>query len=186
MKILRCLLGLIFIFSCSAMAGPIILKQGETFTYEFENLPFIEVGTYWSSNPWEHSAELFWDVKSLKKGTQMKVTLFEDSVNDTPLIENIWTSPALGGGFTLGDPTFLNVWQDLQGVFSFTALSGSLMINSFVIKTLDTIDSEFMNVHSLSVSPVSVSEPGSAGLLVIFAAGLCIIALARRRGFANQ
>lgn len=184
MKILRCLLGLMFVFSCSAMAGPIILKEGETFTYEFENLPFVE--SYESSYPWEHSAELFWDVKSLKKGTQLEVTLFEDSVDDTPVHEHVWTSPALSGGFTLHNPTFGNVWEDLQGAFSFTALSGSLMINSFVITTLHTIDSEFLNVHSLTVSPVSVSEPGSAGLLVIFGVGLCMVALARRRGFANQ
>jgi|GEM_PF-6718037 len=184
MKILKCLLGFILVSSCSVMAGPIILKEGETYTYEFDSLPFVRVGNYWSSYAWEHSVDLFWDVEPLKKGTQLQVSIFEDSISDTPVIENIWTSPQISGGFTLVDTRFgAAVWEDFQGVFSFTVLSGSLMFNSFALSVLNTIDNEFVNVHGITVSPssVSVPEPGSVGLLAIFAAGLGIIAITRHR-----
>jgi hypothetical protein len=179
MKIVNYLFGLVYFFACSTMAGPIILKEGETYTYEFDSLPFVKAGEYWSSYVWEHSVELFWDVKSLKKGTQLQVSIFEDSISDIPVIENVWTSPQINGGFTLVDTWFgMSVWEDFQGAFSFTVLSGSLMFNSFELSVLDTIDSEHVNIHGVKGSPplVSVPEPGSVGLLVIFAVGLCIIA----------
>ena len=184
MKVLRCLFSLILTFSGSAMAGPIILKEGDTYTYEFDSLPFVRVGEYWSSFVWEHSVDLSWDVKSLKKGTQLQVSIFEDSISETPVNEHIWTSPQINGGITLRDAWFGSaVWEDFQGAFSFTVLSGSLMFNSFTLSVLDVIDSEHVNIYGVKRSPppsVSVPEPGSVGLLIIFAMGLCIIAVARR------
>lgn len=184
MKIVKYLLGLMVVFSYSAISGPIILKEGETYTYEFDSVPFVGVGDYWSSFYWEHSVDLSWDVKSLIKGTQLQVSIFEDSINAVPVIEHIWTSPALNGAFTLRDTLFgAKVWEDFQGVFSFKVLSGSLMLNSFALSIQDIIDSEHLTIHAINASPstVSVPEPGSIGLLTIFALGLCINALIRRK-----
>ena len=186
MKVFRYLIGLIFFASCSAIAGPIILKEGDTYNYEFDSLTFVRVGEYWSSSVWEHSVDLSWDLKSLKKGTQLQVSIFEDSISETPVIENVWTSPQINGAITLRDTWFgSKVWEDFQGAFSFKVLSGSLMFNSFTLSVLDVIDNEHVNIHGVKGAPppslVSVPEPGSVGLLIIFAVGLAINAVIKHR-----
>jgi hypothetical protein len=176
------LLGLYCVFAWSATAHALILTTGQTVAYQFNTLSLWGTSTFWGPGPIAPHGELFWNATSLASGTQLEVKMFENSANDTPLYAHIWTpSPwtnftNLGGGITLSSPSFDNVWQDLQGAFSMTVLSGSASISDAEITSYIPFDYMHARVYRETLSsfpePTSIPEPSSGALLGV--AAMCM------------
>lgn len=132
--IVAVLAGLSLIFSLKVSAHPITLEAGESFHYQFDSLPFHGVSEHYSGAV--PQGLLFWDAQPLVKNTLLEVKMFENSVNEDPLHSWTWTNPVIGGGIILSGPSFPEVWQDLQGAFSITAVTGSAVINSIELKSI--------------------------------------------------
>jgi hypothetical protein len=176
-----------------------ILNAGETFTFEFGTLPALGPGSVqtfqapgWT--PPASIAELFWQAWPLDPGAQLHVKVFEDSLSDTPLADFTWTD-TLSGGFMFGltDTNALtDVWKDLQGAFSMTAISGSAYVSSIdllvAIRTSDWVDYTFttnrygQRLTFGSSIEVPDNAPGTAPLAAIFAGILWLSARRPRNG----
>ncbi|HEY5893289.1 MAG TPA: PEP-CTERM sorting domain-containing protein [Chthoniobacterales bacterium] len=154
------LIGLFWVAVHSAMGQGITLHAGETYTYQFNTLPFKEVQPWWPASRPE--AQLWWNAVSLVSGTELEVKMFENLSSDTPLIAHTWIAPAVSGGITLYPPNFPNVWQDLQGAFSMTVLSGSAQITDIEIVSYIPIDAINSMAYRQQFTPVP--EPASTAL----------------------
>jgi len=153
------LLAMFCVVASPSSALP-ILNAGETFTYEFATLPYLRPGTVQAYRPtdWTPPAsivELFWEALPLDPGAQLRVKVFEDLLNDTPLADYTWTGTLSGGFmFGLGENGLTDVWKDLQGAFSMTALSGSVYVPSIDLLTqLRTSDWVDLHIHDKQVRP---------------------------------
>ena len=100
--------------------GQMVLNTGESFTYEFVNLPFSEtVGV--SGNTPGCGLSVFYEAGDFL------FEMFEDSTSETPFVSSGSIGPP---GFWYGSPYH---WQDFQGVVRFTALSDSVVIDRFQV-----------------------------------------------------
>ena len=163
------LVGLFCAAAWSAQSHGLILNANDTYIYEFSALPFQQVVTYYTGTA-AAQADLFWTAVPLADGTQLQVAIFENSPNDNPIIVDTWTSAAgLSGGLELRPPMFQSTWQDLQGAFSLTVLSGSASINDIDLSSYIPIDSTHANLYHQQIilvpEPTSVVMLGAAGLL---------------------
>ena len=128
------LVAISFGVALKAVAHPVTLNAGESFNYQFDNLPLIGVSEHYSgATP---QGWLFWNADPLVKNTLLEITMFENSLDEEALYSWTITNPILSGGLTLSAPAFPNVWQDLQGAFSFRVITGAVMINSIDVKSL--------------------------------------------------
>ncbi|WP_039917203.1 PEP-CTERM sorting domain-containing protein [Cellvibrio mixtus] len=167
MKIFKIVALLLLGMALPATATPIILNVGDTYSYQFNDLP--GTGTFYGY-PASRQGWLFWSAKALSPGSVLQVKMFENSIDEDPLHSYIWSSDDnLGGGFTLREPQFKNVWQDLQGAFSMTVLAGSAAIETISISVLtpDFDGSEKGRTYGLRLS--MVPEPASWILFLIIA-----------------
>lgn len=128
------LTAICFGFVLKVAAHPITLNAGESFNYQFDNLPLVGISDHYSgATP---QGWLFWNAEPLIKNTLLEVTMFENSLDEEALYSWVVTNPTLSGGLTLSEPVFPNVWQDLQGAFSFRVITGAAVINSVEVKSL--------------------------------------------------
>ena len=123
-----------FGFALKVAAHSITLNAGESFYYQFDSLPLVGISEHYSgamAQGW-----LFWNAEPLVKNTLLEIAMFENSLNEEILYSWTMTNPILSGGLTLSAPDFPNVWQDLQGAFSFRVITGAVAINSIEVKSL--------------------------------------------------
>lgn len=169
----KILFVLFCMFSFPASAHPLVLNEGETFNYQFSNLPSIGSGTFYSGAITIGS--VFFSGDALRPGTQLQLTLFENSLADTPLHQAVWTSDdLLGGGLELRAPVFENVWQDLQGAFSMTVLSGAAAINSIDVRSYVPYQQPTLYARIFGERITFVPESSSIFLIVVALSGLLL------------
>ena len=166
------LVGLLCTAAWSAQGQGLVLNAGDTYTFEFSTLPFQQVATYYIGTA-SAEADLYWTAVPLADGTQLQVAMFENSPSESPINVHTWTSASgLSGNMDLHPPMFQNVWQDLQGAFSLTVLSGSASINDVDLFSYIPIDSTHANLYHQQItlvpeptSGVMLATAGIAGLL---------------------
>jgi hypothetical protein len=99
-----------------AAQGSIHLGPGESFSYEFSSLDFVQSGALLSQGGGVAFYRLVWPSAS----DQVLVELFENSVTELPVASQILTGQV---GDALGRA---GIWQDLQGAVRITALKAPI------------------------------------------------------------
>jgi hypothetical protein len=132
-----------------SLNAQIVLNTGDTFTFEFSSLPFLETAGVINGNP-GCAITVFHETGDFRFET------FENSTADVPFISD--TSG------NIGSPRFWygasSCWQDLQGVVRFTALSGPVIIDQFQVDAY--VPNGAMDVFSVIVVP----EPSIVSLML--------------------
>ena len=118
---------LLLVFGYQATAVGETLTSGETFTLEFNDLTFAEAS---STQPQAGvTVNLGGDI--LDSGENIRLELFEDTLDGTLIFEEHFDSPTDHFGVTGFSGT---TWQDLQGVIRLTMLSGSVDLASIYVR----------------------------------------------------
>lgn len=148
------------------------LNVGDSFTWEFSGMDF-----YQSITPAEPgmlpgiAIEGFFDTD-----TVFNVKVFEGGLNEAPIYD-------VNPGFVIETPAvrsgYLQIqsggWDDLQGAFRLTVLSGSVDLRR--LEAFASVNSEEQNTTTIYRSTaMAIPEPGTLSLL-----GLGLILLLRRR-----
>ena len=170
MKIKLFILGAIFTVAFGGVAhAQLTLSAGESYTYQFDTLPFFGEGYQGFPPPGEGFATFNSTAGSQDPGDAFRVEIFENSTSEAPL------ATANGGSTVTADST--GGWQDLQGFARVTVTSGTLTFDTLtlgVYRPTAGIPGEFDFYNSV----VQVPEPGAVALWSTALAGL-IFALRR-------
>jgi len=148
---------------CACSQGSITLNPGDTFTYEFNTLPFVESVGVAHGNPGCGLTVFLQNVS----GVDFRFETFEDSLTETPFISNTFQN--IGGGTSAFWYGAASHWQDLQGIVRFTGLSGTVVIDHFQIDAYVPHDASSMDLFSTVVVP----EPSLSALSVLAVTTLC-------------
>lgn len=171
MKINNIIIALLA-FSLAAKGQGIILNAGDSYTYEFSNLPDYNTTQYVFLGA---QAAFSLDPSSLSPGYQMRFEVFENSVSDTPLFSSICSASNQFVGADLpGD------MLDLQGVVRFTMLAGSARVAWFDLAVFKPLQTGGSDVYFQQVVPTP--EPSVIALVTI---GALSIRLSRHGRFGH-
>jgi hypothetical protein len=156
MKIKLFVLGAIFTVAFAGVSrAQLTLSAGESYTYQFDTLPFFGEGYRGAPPPGNGYATFNSTAGSQDPGDAFRVDIFENSTSETPL------ATANGGSTVTADAT--GGWQDLQGFARVTVTSGTLTFDTLtlgVFRPTPGIPGEF----DLYNSVVQVPEPGGIAL----------------------
>jgi hypothetical protein len=142
-----------------------VFDAGYTFTSYFDTLPTWQPGELIPENSWSLNgfqaltATIAWEI-------------FDSLSSGAPVISGVW-HPGNFGYVILPAQT----WQDGEGSFRVTILSGSQVISGFGIY-VHIFGSDPATVYSASIIPAPVPEPGA---FVFLALGLASAGLWLRR-----
>ena len=149
------LAAILFVALCGAARADILLEQGQRYDFAFNTLSPAGFSTgvdqagftayLGTSNP-------------LDPGDAVRVELFDNVLTEPPFYSNQFTVPTTLFASTTVSPT---AWHDLQGVLSFTMLSGTIV--------LDRLQARVIINHQLYEADVPlVPAPPTIGM-VLFA-----------------
>lgn len=140
---------------CLPAYSQVVLNTGDTFTYEFNTLPFVEV----ASGPLMIPAGFFsFTLSGIGDPdlNQLRYEAFENSTAETPLCSGIW-------GIDPGRCEFPASWRDFQGVVRFSMIRGSATLETMTFHVETVRDMVSHNVYESVVVPVP--EPSTVTLL---------------------
>lgn len=140
--------------------GQILLNAGDSFTFEFTHFDFQANGL---AGP---SARVGLVFQGFSGSDSLRFEAFEDTPPQAPIYS---TTLSAGGGSP--DFTFGSGWQDLQGSFRVTMVSGSATLQEFFGSVVKA-DGE---LYSLKVAAV----PEPSGWSLLGAIGLPVLVWAR-------
>jgi hypothetical protein len=167
-KFFAMLFGLLTFFCFPADA--LTLIQGQTRTFSFSSLPDPGFGIgqlIVTASPGALvTISLFGD--ELDAGEQLQLLAYENDVGEDPLYSNVFNAPTDQFGFHQVDPAAF--WRDQQGVFTLTALLGSVDLLFVQAGNFDA-DRIFHSRTFVSDSLAVVETPLPAAL-PLFASGL--------------
>ena len=145
-----------------------LLNVGESYTHQFETLPFILTGV--GTPP--GGAHFEWMGRVLPGVNEVQVEMFENSVAEAPLSST--TVLRSGSGLEpIGTNVFvLNAWQDLQGVVRISVLSGSFSVSDLDFASSVPIG-DHLNIYHQHLSFEVVPEPSPA--LLFTTAGIVVL-----------
>jgi hypothetical protein len=160
-------LGL-FANAWSIQAASLLLPAGESYTHQFNTLPFSSTG----GGPPIGFASFGWMGAVLPGVNEVRVEMFETSVAQAPL-SSITVFQSVSGLQSIGtNLSALGAWQDLQGVVRISVLSGS-----FSISDLDFASGvpfgDHLNIYHQHLSFEVVPEPSPA--LLCMTAGIVVL-----------
>jgi hypothetical protein len=148
----------------------LVLKQGESFTYRFDSLPFQNNTTFGIAGP---SGALFAYIDpsspwNLGPTNSYKIELFEDSPEGIAILSRTITSDS-----SIYDTDYrtANAWGDLQGSFRVTALSGFITLQGFSLQAFKTSAAGGFDIYGtgrifLPAAPVlSIVQSNALGIV---------------------
>ena len=149
-----------------AAHAQLTLSAGQSFTYNFNTLPFFGEGYSGFPAGGINYATFESDPTSHDPGDAFRVEIFKTSASDTPSAVNsgLGSITAQGNGG----------WHDLQGAARVTVTSGTLTLNTFslgVYRPTAGIPGEF---ESFATGTMPVPEPNAVALWSCACAGLFI------------
>ena len=127
MWIKKQLLILVFMMSASITHATTI-AEGESFDFSFTDIAFF--GSTNALSSIGVSFRLLDDEITL--GDSLRLELFEDTPTGDAFATTTFIAPGNGFGFGTIDGLF-DYWQDLQGSFRLTALTGSVNLDTFTL-----------------------------------------------------
>jgi len=143
--------------SCFVAQASLIINEGESFTWNFDSEDFIFDRI--DSEPLHHFYS-YWtlSIGNINSDEIISVTLYEDSLSETPFYQSFTTnSGLLGVGYQGARNTSDMKWSDKQGIIKIDAIKGSIGFESASATTI--IGGEYFTA--------SIPEPNSVALLVI-------------------
>lgn len=138
LKTILCVTALIH--CTQSLEGAITLNEGETFTYEFNDLPFLDFNPF---DPPSASWQMDLPPLSSESSVMFKMEMFENSTTEPPVASMIFDATTLGGRNNAALGYVPNVWQDLQGAVTLTMLSGSSDFSRIYLNV--TLDGDYGN-----------------------------------------
>ena len=116
-------------------ASALTINQGETVFFEFASLPdlvvFDPLNGCNTNIPCPTTGGMQVVIQmsdDLGPGEQILLQAYAHDTSETPFFSNVWDAPTGDGGFGFGGFVALDPWADMQGVFTLTALVGSMNI----------------------------------------------------------
>jgi len=156
--------------------GQLQLNTGETYTYQFDTLPltfqFPPEGHFFNGR-----VSVSLNPATIETGDSLRLDMFENNLGEAPIC-----STTLSGN---GVCTANLAWQDLQGVFRLTMLSGSVEVSRISLQVVtSTTFQPGAGEYDLAFTPVP--EPSPTALLSVPALiGALWTALFRKRKSTN-
>ena len=145
-----------------------VFNAGYTFTYHFDKLSSFQANAIIPEN------FLLLDSGAIHPTATISWEIFDSLPTGAPVASGIWDPGELGVALVPSP-----VWQDGEGSFRITILSGSQNINAFDIYVAHHDSSRLYTVYSGSIQPTSVPEPATFVLLAIGSAFLVLWRRAR-------
>jgi len=145
----------LLLLQCSASSQTLHLSTGESFSYEFQTLPFnnlLPYGTPANVGYFGMSFPLGGDL--LTTGESVRMEWFENTLQDVP------TASVTRSGTNNPTTEFAipqaNMWQDLQGAVRVTVISGEIDLDNLLVAVVRDFDKYGQTVP--------VPEPGTMAL----------------------
>ena len=173
MKMKNLVFAIVAVLMPGAVHGQLTLSAGESFTYNFNTLPFFGEGYTGFPPGGINYATFESDPRTHDAGDAFRVEIFETSASDTPSAVNsgLGSITAQGNGG----------WHDLQGVARVTVTSGTLTLNTFSLGVYRPTAGSPGEFESFATGTIPVPEPGAIALWSCAAAGLFISLRGRTR-----
>jgi hypothetical protein len=148
-----------------------VFPEGYTFTYHFDTLPLFQSFGVLPGN------YLFVDTGSPFLTSTISWEIFDGLPSGAPVASGIWSG---NDATTAGIPG--QTWQDAEGSFRISVLSGSQEIDHFSIYVVhEYLGGNLFSVYELTVLPSPVPEPGTSSLILVGLSGVALWALRYRR-----
>ena len=152
----RLLFSFMTVLPLMASAQGLHLTAGQTYSYEFTSLPFVQSGALLL----QFGSVGFDRIAYPEPGDRVLVEMFETSFAEAPVRSMVFDESNSNVSDTRLTENF--VWQDLQGAVRFTVLGGSMDLTGFRV-TAGTGPTEFKFYQQF----VPVPEPSSLALLAV-------------------
>ena len=144
------------LLTCSfSVFGQLVLQPGDVYTYQFNTLPQTGLVSAFGTDP-GGSVSFQVNSGSFQNGDSLRYEMFENSIAEQPICSGTMSSAPPYTNLCKS----LSAWQDVQGVFRLTMISGSVTVDSFyleVIKPGPSLSS--YNVYSATIVPVTPTHP---------------------------
>src|ERR1043165_9426907 len=151
-----------------AAFSQLVLHTGDTWTYNFNNLPRTGSVPVFTSTP-GGTFQFTINGSSFQSGDQLRYEMFETSTSDPAICSALFSSEPPNDATCTTDLA----WQDQQGAVRLSMLSGSLIIDSVTIKAIVSGPSlSSYDVYSTTFTPVP--EPTTIAFLALVT-GLVIL-----------
>ena len=145
-----------------AGAASLLINAGESYTQQFDTLPFVATGT---GTPMPR-ANFEWLGRVLPGMSEVRVEMFENSAADVPLYSGTVVR-SVAGLEPIGATWIVpNAWQDLQGIVRISVVSGSFSVSDLDLASSLQVDPTHESLYRQHFSYEIVPEPSSAILLV--------------------
>jgi len=157
-----------FLLTTSAFGQGILLNAGDSYTYQFDSLPFEGFSIYGTPRAF-FSLPIF--PSDLGPSGSLRFEMFEDTPGGVPIFSRTLTTAS---SILDTSGTVPNAWADVQGSIRLTMLSGSITVNVFSLQAMVPADASGFNIYGGRV--YLVPEPAIASIV-----GLCVVYLTARR-----
>jgi hypothetical protein len=158
--------AMLLLCASAPLRGQLVLNGGQTFSYQFETLPFNRLIVGQPAANYGYFYLAIHD-STFTAGDSLRLEFFENSFLDSPIRTMEFTSsdtPPIG--IYVGQ-----AWQDIQGAFRITQLTGSTTIDSINVQATRMNPDLSFNFYQQILNPAP--EPSALiFFLVAAAAGL--------------
>lgn len=155
---------LVFLACCLPASSQMVLNVGESYTYQFTNMPatgFLPVGPGPGAEVWLNSAANL----GLEAGDTLRFEMFEGAPTGSPFLTRTLTSASSANDFFVR----VSAWSDRSGSIRLTMLSGTGLIGTIFLYVYEfSISPNGTRVYSLTAAP----PPRPSLRIVPFAPGV--------------
>jgi hypothetical protein len=152
MKGMLFLIGLLVF--CLPASSQMVLNVGESYTYQFASLPF-EIFLSTGGGAPRGAISLYSAANmDLEPGDALLLEIFEGAPTGSPMLSRTLTSSSSAGDFSFAIVN--GAWQDRQGSFRLTMLSGSGVIGPIRVESAQSTvfpDPSGVIIYAISVTP---------------------------------
>jgi hypothetical protein len=153
----------VWLVLCVQSYGQLSLNPGESWAYQFDNLPKTGTVSAFGATP-GGVFEFMVDSSTFQSGDMLRFEMFENDTSEVPICSGVMTSAPPFTGSCETDAA----WQDRQGAVRLTMLAGSVTIDTITVKAITTGPSlSSYDVNSVTFAPVPEPEPVTLSLFAV-------------------
>lgn len=153
----------VWLVLCLESHGQLSLNPGESWAYQFNNLPKTGMVSAFGATP-GGVFEFMVDSATFQSGDMLRFEMFENDTSEVPICSGVMSSAPPFTGSCETDAA----WQDRQGAVRLTMLAGSVTVDTITVKAIIPGPSlSSYDVNSVTFAPVP--EPGPVTLTLLAA-----------------